>query len=86
MKILSYVVPLMLLLGGVFLLFDASTFALSVGDPAIGRVHGCYTLIEWFVGVKSPSWIRSAEFLGAMASVPLSVLLFVIFRRRGHRT
>jgi hypothetical protein len=49
-----------------WLFYDASTFALYKPDAVNGRERGCYTRLELFLGVKSPtSWIRPAEFVCA---------------------
>jgi hypothetical protein len=50
-----------------WLFYDASTFALYKPDAVTGRERGCYTRLELFLGVKSPtSWIRPAEFVCAV--------------------
>ena len=55
----------------IFLFIDADTFSLYPADSITGREYGCYTEIENFIGIKSPSIIRSIEYLAA-------ILIFII--------
>ena len=55
----------------IFLFNDANTFSLYPADSFTGREYGCYTEIENFIGIKSPSIIRSIEYIAA-------ILIFII--------
>lgn len=55
----------------IFLFNDANTFSLYPADSITGREYGCYTEIENLIGIKSPSIIRSIEYL-------VVILIFII--------
>lgn len=75
----DYIIPIILIILAVFLFLDASIFALYPADRATGRSRGCYTMIEFMLGVKQPSWIRSAELIGAFGLFLCIVGIFVRF-------
>jgi hypothetical protein len=66
-----------------WLLMDATTFALYAEDPTSGRAKGCYTTLEYALGVKAPSAIRQAE--ASSGLVGLLVAPIIVFRGRGKR-
>ena len=86
MRLVKYVVPLGLIGLALWLVLDAMTFALMPADPATGRAYGCYTAIELLIGAKSPSWIRTAEWIMALALVSGSVVICLALRRGVKKT
>ena len=74
---------------GLWLLNDAMTYALYAADPLSGRARGCYTAIEFLMGVKQPSAIRAAQSLmgaGFAFGVPLALAARAAIRRRRRRS
>ena len=62
------IVVLLMFSAGTFFFFDAMLFGLYPSDPVLGRRMGCYTFIELWLGLKSPTtWIRDAELYGSLA-------------------
>lgn len=51
-------------------------------DTISGRVRACYTTIELIIGVKHPTWIRGAEYITAIAMIPLSIFSSVFIGRK----
>jgi hypothetical protein len=49
-----------------WLYVDSMTWSLYAADPATGRVRGCFTAIELWIGVSNPSWVRFAELVVAL--------------------
>ncbi len=66
------------------LYLDASMCRLCPVDSVSARERGCYTGLELWLGMKSPSWIRMTEGIVAFALVPLSLVTFLLLR--GHAT
>jgi hypothetical protein len=56
---------LLAMFAGIFLLWDATTFAFYAPDLAAGRPAGCFTAVELLLGVSRPSAVRGIELLGA---------------------
>ena len=88
MRTIRHLIPAgALLVLGAWLLSDGVLFTLYPADPTSGREYGCYTMLEMWLGVQSPTWIRTVELIGALTFVPLGILkLFEFFtaRRRGQ--
>lgn len=61
---------------------DAMLYSLRARDPVSGRRMGCYTQIELWLGVRSPTaWIRDAEMYGSLALFVLAaVVAFLTWR------
>ena len=60
---------------GLFLLMDATTFALMAADPATGRPSGCFTAVELMLGITEPNGVREIEWLasiGMLLALPVS--------------
>jgi hypothetical protein len=50
-----------------WLFIDAFTFGLQGADPATGRVKGCYTALDLWLGHLSPAdWTRNVERVGSL--------------------
>lgn len=69
-----------------WLLADVSVMALYAADHVTGRESGCYTDLEIFIGLKTPSgWIRPLE---AVVGVALFIYLLSgawhYWRRKGR--
>ena len=79
-----YAISLSLLGLATALYLDASTFRLCPADSVSARERGCYTGLELWLGMKSPSWIRMAEGIVAFALIPSSLVTFLSLR--GHAT
>jgi hypothetical protein len=60
---------------GILLARDA--LRLCVGDePRPGRVEGCYTTVETWLGVGEPSQIRQVELMAGCGAIGLTVFWF----------
>jgi hypothetical protein len=61
---------------------DAMLYSFRARDPVSGRRMGCYTQIELWLGVQSPTgWIRDAEMYGSLALFVLAaVVAFLTWR------
>ncbi len=84
MRTIRHLIPAgVLLVLGAWLLSDGIRFSMYPADPASGRECGCYTMLELWLGVQSPAWIRTIELLGSVTFVPLGILkLFEFFMAR----
>ena len=51
---------------GAWLLWDATTYSLYPADFFKGTEFGCYTVVERWLGILEPSWIRSGQFVLAL--------------------
>ena len=72
-----YIILISLWLIAGWLLSDASLMALHPNDLATGRVHGCYTTLEIWTGMKHPSsWMRNIEWITALLILIGSLLIF----------
>jgi hypothetical protein len=78
-----------------WLVADAFSYSLSPEDPETGRMRGCYTALEEWLGVQQPlAWLRPAEqilgtalFLGIpLVSSAWGVRLFLSRRRAPNIT
>ena len=67
------------------LYIDSMTWSLSAADPISGRVRGCFTAIELWIGVSNPSWIRFAEFVVAVILLPAVLTTAIRALRRRVR-
>ncbi|HXO22459.1 MAG TPA: hypothetical protein VOA87_21260 [Thermoanaerobaculia bacterium] len=67
---------LTLAIGG-WLLRDSLTFALAAADPGSGRVRGCYTTVENWLGVKEPSAVRRLELFAGAGVAGVTLFWFV---------
>lgn len=65
--------PTLILGVAIWLLWDATTFSLYPADFFEGTEYGCFTVVERWLGVLEPSWIRSAQFALALVLLLLSV-------------
>jgi hypothetical protein len=73
-------------IASLWLLGDASTFALAPADPVRGTVRGCYTSLERLLGVTEPSSTRGFELLVGLAMFLAPVVLGIrAFKRRAWR-
>jgi len=61
---------------GLWLFFDASTFAFYAPDPVTGRGAGCWSGFDLVFGASEPGQLRGIELLTAIALllVPLVAL------------
>jgi hypothetical protein len=59
-------------------------FGLYRADPATGRAKGCYTSIELFLGLKTPSdWVRPVELgIGAVTFFGSLTAIATVFTRQ----
>ena len=74
---------LFLLCIGIYFMGDATSFALMAADPDTGRIEGCYTVIDLWLGNLQPrDSIRIVELLVSVAAVIASVwfLSITIYR------
>ena len=68
----------------IYLVVDAITFRLMPDDPVSGRIRGCYSVFEVWVGSKQPTeWARQLQMTVALFLTPLSLGTFLWFRRLG---
>jgi hypothetical protein len=74
---LAFAIPVMLI--GVFLLLDATTFGLRPVDRASNRARGCYVMLDDIIGAKEPTeWARPTEL--ALASGVILASSTMVFR------
>jgi hypothetical protein len=74
---LACAIPVMLI--GMFLLLDATTFGLRPVDRASNRARGCYVVLDDIIGAKEPTeWARPIEL--AVASVFILASSTMVFR------
>ena len=55
-----------LLLLGIVLMLDATTFAFYAPNPITGGPGGCLTIIELLLGRSGLEWSRGGEFIAGM--------------------
>ena len=55
-----------LLLFGVVLLHDATTFSFYAPNPITGDPGGCVLIIELLLGRSGPEWLRAGEFIAGV--------------------
>ena len=54
---------------------DAMSYALMAADPQTGRVRGCYTVVDLWLGHLQPhNSVRQIQLLGSLVAVVGSVL------------
>ena len=58
--------PALVLGVAAWLLWDAATFSLYPADFFEGTEYGCFTVVERWLGILEPSWIRSAQFVSGL--------------------
>ena len=75
-----------MILISVCLFVDSTTFALMASAPDSGRDRGCYTFVERLLGLTSPSWIRTAEFVLSPVVLLLSLPVYLLIRAKGQKT
>ena len=72
-------VSLILLCIGGYFLADATSFSLMAADPDNGRIKGCYTVIDLWLGNLQPNdAIRAVQFLSSLAAVAGSVWFLAV--------
>jgi hypothetical protein len=59
-RLLVVLLAALLVVAALFLLADASTFALRRANPTTGAIRGCYTLFDDWLAAKRPTW-RSVQ-------------------------
>ncbi len=67
-----------------WLIFDGFSYGLAPEDPDTGRERGCYTAIEDWIGVKTPTPIRTLEQLlggGCFLGVPMVLVIWYYYRK-----
>ena len=84
MRALRHLIPAgLLILAGAWMLSDGILFTAYPADLTTGREAACYTQLELWLRVQSPSWLRTVELIGAVTLVPLGMLkLFEFFAAR----
>ena len=77
----KYVLPLFLCISALLLGSDATKLNLYSADPTTGGIHGCFTSLEVWLGVKYPSWIRNAESIAALVLFIAGVIILIINKK-----
>jgi hypothetical protein len=74
MRIVGIALAAAITIVSLWLLNDASTFALMAADPETGRARGCYTALERRLGVLEPSGVRDIETRVGLILLPLAAV------------